>query len=80
MLDLRLGLCGLLCLVGVGAALRWYLRRARPAYLTEAATGARLADVVTSTAKGARTIEALALEARRAVAERRAPVYTDEAP
>jgi ATP-binding cassette subfamily C protein len=65
-LDWRLGLCGLLCLVGVGAALRWYLRRARPAYLTEAAAGARLADVVTSTAKGARTIEALALEARRA--------------
>ena len=67
-LDWRLGLCGLLCLVGVGAGLRWYLRRARPAYLAEAAAGARLADVVTSTAKGARTIEALALEARRAEA------------
>ncbi|MDQ2585240.1 ABC transporter ATP-binding protein [Saccharothrix yanglingensis] len=67
-LDPLLGLCGLVCLLGVGAALRWYLRRARPAYLTEAATGARLADVVTSTAKGARTIEALALEGRRAEA------------
>lgn len=67
-LDLRLGLCGLLCLVGVAAAWRWYLRRARPAYLAQAATSARLADVVTSTAKGARTIEALALEAQRAVA------------
>nr|WP_198664449.1 ABC transporter ATP-binding protein [Jiangella endophytica] len=67
-LNPLLGLCGLVCLVGVGAALRWYLRRARPAYLTEAATGARLADVVTSTAKGARTIEALALEDRRAQA------------
>jgi ATP-binding cassette subfamily C protein len=67
-LDLRLGLCGLLCLAGVGIALRWYLRRARPAYLAEAAAGARLADVVTSTAKGARTIEALALEAQRAEA------------
>ncbi|QUQ65583.1 ABC transporter ATP-binding protein [Kutzneria sp. CA-103260] len=65
-LDPRLGLCGLLCLIGVAAALRWYLRRARPAYLAEAAAGARLADVVTSTAKGARTIEALALAARRA--------------
>jgi ATP-binding cassette subfamily C protein len=65
-LDPLLGLCGLLCLAGVGIALRWYLRRARPAYLTEAATGARLADVVTSTAKGARTIEALALATRRA--------------
>jgi len=67
-LDWRLGLCGLMCVVGITAALRWYLRRARPAYLTEAATGAQLADVVTSTAKGARTIEALALETRRAQA------------
>jgi ATP-binding cassette subfamily C protein len=67
-LDVRLGLCGLLCLIGAAAALRWYQRRARPTYLTEAATGARLADVVTSTAKGARTIEALGLEARRAQA------------
>ncbi len=68
LLDPLLGLSGLLCLAGVVAALRWYLRRARPAYLAVAATGARLADVVTSTAKGARTIEALALEARRAEA------------
>lgn len=67
-LNPLLGLCGLVCLLGVGAALRWYLPRARPAYLTEAATGAQLADVVTSTAKGARTIEALALEGRRAEA------------
>lgn len=67
-LDPRLGLCGLLCMVGAAAALRWYLRRARPAYLAEAAAGAGLADVVTSTAKGARTIEALALQARRAEA------------
>lgn len=64
-LNPLLGLCGLLCLAGIAAALRWYLRRARPAYLAEAAAGARLADVVTSTAKGARTVEALALEARR---------------
>ncbi|ADB34316.1 ABC transporter related protein [Kribbella flavida DSM 17836] len=71
-LNPLLGLCGLVCLVGVGVALRWYLRRARTAYLTEAASGAQLADVVTSTAKGARTIEALALEGRRAEA-------TDEA-
>ncbi len=68
LLNPLLGLCGLVCLLGVGVALRWYLPRARPAYLTEAATGAQLADVVTSTAKGARTIEALALEGRRAEA------------
>lgn len=64
-LDLRLGLCGLVCLIGVGAAVRWYLRRARPAYLAVAATGAELADVVARTANGARTIELLGLEERR---------------
>ena len=67
-LNPLLGLCGLVCFLGVAVALRWYLRRARPAYLAEAAAGAALADVVTSTAKGARTIEALALEGRRAEA------------
>ncbi|MFC9688671.1 ABC transporter ATP-binding protein [Kribbella sp. NPDC056951] len=64
-LDLRLGACGLVCLVGVAAALRWYMRRARPVYLAVAATGAEVADVVASTAKGARTIELLGLEERR---------------
>lgn len=64
-LDLRLGLCGLVCLLGVGAAVRWYMRRARPVYLAVAATGAEVADVVASTAKGARTIELLGLEERR---------------
>jgi ATP-binding cassette subfamily C protein len=63
-----LGLCGLACLIGVAAAVRWYLRRARPAYLAVAASGAELADVVASTAKGARTIELLGLEHRRAQA------------
>jgi ATP-binding cassette subfamily C protein len=61
-----LGLCGLVCLVGVAAALRWYLRRARSAYLAVAATSAEMADAVASTAKGARTVELLGLEHRRA--------------
>ncbi|NYE70679.1 ABC transporter ATP-binding protein [Microlunatus parietis] len=65
-LNPLLGLCGLVCLVGVGTAVRWYLRRARPAYLAVAATGAELADVVASTAKGSRTVELLGLEQRRA--------------
>jgi ABC-type multidrug transport system fused ATPase/permease subunit len=64
-LDLRLGLCGLVCLLGVAAAVRWYVRRARPVYLAVAATGAEMADVVASTAKGARTVELLGLERRR---------------
>lgn len=64
-LDMRLGLCGLVCLLGVGAAVRWYVRRARPVYLAVASTGAEIADVVASTAKGARTVELLGLERRR---------------
>ena len=64
-LDVWLGLCGLVCLLGVGAAVRWYVRRARPVYLAVAATGAEMADVVASTAKGARTVELLGLERRR---------------
>ncbi|MFD7155210.1 ABC transporter ATP-binding protein [Kribbella sp. NPDC059898] len=64
-LDPRLGLCGLVCLLGAGAAVRWYLRRARPAYLAVGATNADLTDAVVSTAKGARTVELLGLEARR---------------
>lgn len=64
-LDPRLGICGIVCLIGVAAAVRWYLRRARPAYLAVAATGADLADAVAGTAKGARTIELLGLERRR---------------
>jgi ABC-type multidrug transport system fused ATPase/permease subunit len=67
-LNLWLGLCGLVCLLGVGAAVRWYVRRARPVYLAVAATGAEMADVVASTAKGARTIELLGLERRRSEA------------
>jgi ABC-type multidrug transport system fused ATPase/permease subunit len=67
-LNPLLGLCGLACLIGVAAAVRWYLRRARPAYLAVAASGAELAEVVASTAKGARTIELLGLEHRRAQA------------
>ncbi|TDD59462.1 ABC transporter ATP-binding protein [Kribbella antibiotica] len=64
-LDPRLGLCGLVCLIGVAGAVRWYVRRARPVYLAVAAAGAELAGVIASNAKGARTIELLGLEERR---------------
>ncbi|MEQ3553650.1 ABC transporter ATP-binding protein [Pseudonocardia nematodicida] len=67
-LDPLLGACGLLCLAGLGVSLRWYLRRARSAYLHEAHTGAALAGTVTDTARGARTVEALALDHERAAA------------
>ncbi|SDS51193.1 ABC transporter ATP-binding protein [Microlunatus soli] len=65
LLDPRLGLFGLGGLIGVAAAVRWYSRRARPAYLAVAASGAELADVVAGTANGARTVELLGLQARR---------------
>lgn len=74
-LDPRLGVCGLASLVGVGAVLRWYLRRARPAYLAVAASGAELADVVSSTADGARTVDLLGLQARRRAAAEHAVTH-----
>jgi ATP-binding cassette subfamily C protein len=59
---------GLVCLVGLPSILvaaRWYLRRAGPAYLAEAAATAELTDTVTATAEGARTVEALRLTEAR---------------
>ncbi|HIT77058.1 MAG TPA: ABC transporter ATP-binding protein [Candidatus Avipropionibacterium avicola] len=64
-LDPRLGAFGLLGIIGVAIALRRHLRRARDAYLEVAASGAELADVVTTTVRGARTVELLGLEQRR---------------
>jgi ATP-binding cassette subfamily C protein len=60
-----LGACGLVGLVGMWFALRWYLRRAHAAYLAEGAAASALAEVLTATAAGARTVEALRLQERR---------------
>ena len=54
---------------------RWYLRRARPAYLREAAAYARLGGSVTESVEGARTVDALGLGARR---RRRVDADVDE--
>lgn len=54
---------------------RWYLRRARPAYLREAAAYARLVGSVTESVEGARTVDALGLGARR---RRRVDADVDE--
>lgn len=54
--------------VGVPAMLvvvRWYLRRATPAYLREAAAYAALDATITETVEGARTVDALSLGRRR---------------
>jgi ATP-binding cassette subfamily C protein len=60
-----LGACGLVGLVGMWFAVRWYLRRAHAAYLAEGAAASALAEVLTATAAGARTVGALRLQERR---------------
>ncbi|MDN5762860.1 MAG: hypothetical protein L0H41_11145 [Microlunatus sp.] len=59
LLSPLLGVVGLAALFAIPVALRWYLRRARGAYLAESAAGAEVAEVLASTASGARTVEAL---------------------
>lgn len=60
-----LGVCGLVGLVGMWFAVRWYLRRAHAAYLAEGAAASAVAEVLTATAAGARTVESLRLQERR---------------
>jgi len=47
------------------AGTRWYLRRAKPAYLAESATYGVINAELAETVEGARTVEALRLEQRR---------------
>lgn len=54
-----LGLVALVGLPSIYAVTRWYLRRGTPAYLSEGAASAELTDALTTTAEGARTVEAL---------------------
>jgi ATP-binding cassette subfamily C protein len=59
---------GLLALTGLPTILvvtRWYLKRANAAYLAEGAATAELTDTLTTTAEGARTVEALRLGGHR---------------
>lgn len=64
-LDPLLGACGVLGLLGIWFAARWYLRRALTAYLAEGAANSALAEQLAATAAGARTIEALGLQEHR---------------
>ncbi|MFD7106533.1 ABC transporter ATP-binding protein [Streptomyces celluloflavus] len=66
-LDPLLGACSL-GLLGILFATRWYLRRARTAYLAEGAANSALAEMLAANAAGARTIEALGLQERRTAA------------
>ncbi|WP_231924647.1 ABC transporter ATP-binding protein [Micromonospora chokoriensis] len=56
-----LGLAALAGLPSIVAVTRWYLRRASSAYLIEGAAAAELTETLTTTAEGARTVEALRL-------------------
>ncbi|MFE9809417.1 ABC transporter ATP-binding protein [Streptomyces sp. NPDC005548] len=64
-IDPLLGGCAALGLAGIWAALRWYLRRARTAYLAEGAATSQVAEILAATASGARTVEAFGLGERR---------------
>jgi ATP-binding cassette subfamily C protein len=63
--DPLLGACGVVGLAGIVVAARWYLRRARSAYLALNAANSSLTEALVSTAQGARTVEALSLQDRR---------------
>lgn len=67
-LSVPLGVCGILGLSGIWFAFRWYIARARTAYLAEGAANSGLAEVLGSTAEGARTIELLGLQDSRLAA------------
>jgi len=60
-----LGLCGIAGLAAIGFALRWYLRRARAAYLDQSAAFANAATVLAETTDSARTIEMFGLQDQR---------------
>ncbi len=64
-LSPALGAAGLLGFTGVWFITRWYLRRARDAYLREGAAGSVMAEELAATTAGARTIEAFDLRERR---------------
>ncbi|MFY1690126.1 ABC transporter ATP-binding protein [Plantactinospora sp. WMMB782] len=60
-----LGVAALAGMPSIVAVTRWYLRRASAAYLAEGAASAELTETLTTTAEGARTVEALRLTDER---------------
>ena len=60
-----LALCALVGVSGLWWAGRWYLKRARAAYLAEGAASSDLSESIAATVDGARTIEAFDLRDRR---------------
>ncbi|KOV78902.1 multidrug ABC transporter ATPase [Nocardia sp. NRRL S-836] len=64
LLDPVLGLAALTGMPVVAWVLRWYLRRARTAYLAESEAGADVAELTAAVGEGSRTIETYGLRAR----------------
>ncbi|GLZ80994.1 multidrug ABC transporter ATP-binding protein [Actinorhabdospora filicis] len=64
-LDPVLGLCVLISAPFLILVTRWYLRRARDAYLAEGAANTEVAEDLAATAEGARTVEVLRLRTSR---------------
>jgi ABC-type multidrug transport system fused ATPase/permease subunit len=65
LLSPLLGACSLLGVVVVAPVLRWYLHRAHAGYLAEGEANSALAEQLTATAAGARTVEAFGLQKHR---------------
>ncbi|WP_285509478.1 ABC transporter ATP-binding protein [Actinokineospora sp. NBRC 105648] len=70
-----LGLCAVVVLPVILLVTRWYLARARAAYLNQAMANSTVAESMTATGEGARTVEALGLADRR-IADTDAAVAT----
>ncbi|MDW4909127.1 ABC transporter ATP-binding protein [Streptomyces sp. ADMS] len=68
LVDPLLGTCGVVGLLGIVVATRWYLKRARSAYLDLGEANSVLAEELVTTVSGSRTVEALGLEQRRLAA------------
>lgn len=60
-----LALVTIIGMFGIVPVTRWYLRRATPAYLAQAAGHAQLAESLTGTISGARTVELYGLQRQR---------------
>ncbi|WP_433004141.1 ABC transporter ATP-binding protein [Kribbella sp. CA-294648] len=67
-LDPILGACGLVGVPILVGVTRWYLRRARSAYLAEGEAMSVMTQELASTTQGARTVEALNLAEQRVAA------------
>jgi ATP-binding cassette subfamily C protein len=64
-IDPLMGGCAVIGLSGIWFAARWYLARARTAYLEAGAASSTLTEVLTATVSGGRTVEAFGLQERR---------------